>query len=153
MFANIHRHSVTSICEDNPLRNTPGVRESVVPEREKREKREERERKVGVQIWWEMSSYGNVFASAVHEEENEQEKRSTIEGLSFSLCVFFCHLLYHKWRNNITYCICLLFLRKLLNGNLENTLKINSVIFYFINIFNFKIYVYSKHILSAMIPT
>lgn len=59
--------------------------------REKGGKRErEREREVGLQIWWEMSSYGNVFASAVHERENEQEKRSAIEGLSFSSRLLFC---------------------------------------------------------------
>lgn len=57
--------------------------------KKEREGKKGREREVEVQIWWEMSSYGNVFASAVHEGGNEQEKRSAIEGLSFSVYVFF----------------------------------------------------------------
>lgn len=75
--------------------------------KKEREGKKEKEREVGVQIWWEMSSYGNVFASAVHEGENEQEERRAIEGLSFSS--------YHERWNNITHCIFVfLFWRKLL---------------------------------------
>lgn len=84
--------------------------------KKEREEKKEREREVGIQIWWEMSSYGNVFASAVHEGENEQEKRSAIEGLSFSL--------YHERWNNITHCICFFIPEKTTIWKYKNTFKI-----------------------------
>lgn len=46
----------------------------------KRERRRGEEKEVGVQRWRKMSSYGSVFASAVLEEENEEEARSVATG-------------------------------------------------------------------------